>query len=433
MSRLRRSLAGACACALFLVACGERELILTGERLDLRPPAETADRDLPFSPPPQVSNAAWTHKAGAPDHDIQNPALGRATTPVWSVDIGAGNSRGHRITASPVVAEGRVFTLDSRSRVSAVSTGGQLLWTASLTPAEDRADDASGGGLAVSGGRLYVTTGFGRLSALDAASGGVIWSQDLSAAATGAPTVLGGEVYVSGRDGRGWAIDTATGEVAWSVEATPGGTAVIGGAAPAATGEAVVFPFASGELVAAAPGTGAVLWTAYVLGERLGTVIARVSDITGDPVIAGGQVYAGNHSGRTAAIAFGTGQTVWTADHGAMSPVEVSAGSVFLVSDRNQLVRLDASDGSVVWTADLPLFANERARRRKDVFAHYGPLLAGDRLIVPSDDRLIRSFDPQSGQLLSTVELPRGASAEPVVAGGVLYIVTDDGVLRAFR
>lgn len=435
MSRLQPIRAAALVFGLFLAACGDQELILDGERFDLREPAaaETSARDVPFRAPAQVSNASWTHPGGSPTHTTQNPALGRAATQVWSVAIGEGNNRGHRITAAPVVAEGRVFTLDSRARVAAVSTGGQLLWTADLTPAADRTDDASGGGLAASGGRVYVTSGFGRVAALDAATGATIWTQELGATVTGAPTVLGGRVYASDRDGRGWALDAVTGEVAWTVEATPGGTSIIGGAAPAATSDAVVFPFSSGELVAAAPDTGAVLWTAYVLGERIGTVIARVSDITGDPVIAGDRVYAGNQAGRTAAITFGTGGTDWTANVGAMSPVTVTGGSVFLVSDRNELVRLDASDGSVIWSEDLPLFANERVRRRKDLYAHYGPILAGDRLIVVSSDGLVRNHDPETGALLYTVELPRGATAEPAVAGGTLYVVTDDGVLHAFR
>jgi outer membrane protein assembly factor BamB len=428
-------LAGAVCCALLLGACAEPEFILEGERLDLREGStgNETGRDVPFRAPGQLANAAWTHVGGSPAHEIRNPSLGRAATQVWSVDIGEGNSRGHRITASPVVSEGRVFTLDSRARVSAVSTGGALLWSSDLTPGADRSDDASGGGLAVAGGRVYATTGFGRLSALDAASGSVVWTQDLAAAVSGPPTVLDGRVYVSDRDGRGWAVNTATGEVEWTVDSTPAGSSIVGGAAPAASGSAIVFPFSSGELIAVRPQDGVPLWTAYVLGKRLGTAIALVGDITGDPVISGDRVYAGNQSGTTAAVTLGTGQTVWTADYGAMSPVAVSGGSVFLVSDRNDLVRLDASDGSLIWTVELPLFENERVRRRKDVFSHYGPLLAGDRLIVASSDGVIRNFDPANGQLLYSVELADGAASEPVVAGGTLYVVTDDGTLHAFR
>jgi outer membrane protein assembly factor BamB len=158
-----------------------------------------------------------------------------------------------------------------------------------------------------------------------------------------------------------------------------------------------------------------------------------VTDITGDPVIVGGRVYVGNHSGETAAIEAGTGQTVWTAEHGALGPVTVAGGSVFLISDQNDLVRLDASSGETIWTAPLPLFVDPRPRRREGIFAHYGPLLAGGRLIVASSDGQVRFFDPVSGAQTGSLPLPAGAAAEPVVAGGTLYVVASDGTLNAFR
>ena len=55
-------------------------------------------------------------------------------------------------------AGGRVYAMDSRSFVSAFTTAGRAVWTRDLTPASDNSDDASGGGLAVSGGTLFATT-----------------------------------------------------------------------------------------------------------------------------------------------------------------------------------------------------------------------------------------------------------------------------------
>lgn len=438
---LRLSWAGPLSLCVLLAACGERELILDGERLDLRASLTGADAaaspqtpgSAPFRAPAEQANADWTHLRGTPAHSLENPAISAIRGPIWTVEIGRGNSRGHRITAAPVLADGRIFTLDSRARITAVSTGGQVLWSADMTPPTERADDASGGGLAVSGARLYATSGFGLLAAFDAATGAMVWTQDLGAVATGAPTVLDGRVFVSARDGRGWAVDTADGKVLWEVAATRSRSGVIGGPSPAATGQAVVFAFGSGELIAADPASGQQIWTNYVVGERPGRVAARIGDITGAPVIVGGRVFAGNNSGRSAAIEFGTGQTVWTAEEGAMSPAWVAGGAVFVISDESELVRLDAATGARVWGVELPFFTNDRLRRRKDIFAHYGPVLAGGQLIVASNDGLVRVFSPEDGTLLRTVEVPGGAAADPVVAGGTLYLVTANGRLTAFR
>ncbi len=152
--RLMRSAAGPAALVLFLAGCGPNEVILPGERLELSGEAAgtTPDGPRPIALPAQVADAEWTHKAGAPDHSIQHPALrSAALAPVWSADIGAPADRRHRITADPVVAGGRVFALDSRAHVSAFSTGGAPLWARDLTPPADGPDDASGGGLAAAG------------------------------------------------------------------------------------------------------------------------------------------------------------------------------------------------------------------------------------------------------------------------------------------
>ena len=116
-----------------------------------------------------------------------------------------------------------------------------------------------------------------------------------------------------------------------------------------------------------------------------------------------------------------------------MNPVWVAGGSVFLVSDRNELVRLSAEDGSRIWGVELPFFVKERPRKQSEIYAHYGPVLAGGRLIVASNDGLIRMFDPASGNLVGSAEIPGGASSNPVFAGGVMYVVSAKGELYAYR
>lgn len=420
---------------LLLAGCGAQEVVLSGERLDVRADADPpeADRAAPITLPAPVPSPDWTQRAGGADHDGGHRALAAEPRLVFSVPIGAGEDRRHRITADPVVAGGRVFTVDSRARVTALSTGGRPLWSRDLTPPGEPAGDASGAGLAVDGGRLYVSTAFGELVALDAATGGRYWTQALGAPAAGAPTVAGGLVHVIGRDATAWAIEAGTGRVAWTEQGTPSPSGVVGGAAPAVAGELVVLPFASRELAGVLRQGGTRLWTSVVAGSRPGRVYASVTDISGDPVISNGRVYAGSPSGRTNAFDLRSGEQIWSAREGAMSPVVVSGGSVFAVSDQAELVRLDAGTGARIWGTPLPYFQRGTPRRRQAVFAHYGPVLAGGRLWVASSDGILRGFSPLNGAMVAQVSLPGGAATNPVVAGRTLYVVSSDGQLLAFR
>lgn len=424
------------ATLLLVAACGEDELILEGIREPVR--LNTIDdiivnRVEPIALPDAQLNTEWTHTGGTPSHRIAHPVLRQPLTLAWSTPIGAGESKRQRLSADPVVASNRIFTFDSQALVSAIDLNGDVLWTRDLTPADERRGEGLGGGLAVTGGRLFVTTGFGRLAALDAGTGDLVWEQRIDAAVSGPPTVVGDIVYLSARNGTGWAINADTGRIAWDLVAGSAESGLLGGPAPVLAGDLMVFPFASGQMVAADRETGALRWFASVAGERANRVFSKFRDLTGDPVVVGETLIAGSHSGRTAAFDIDGGTRLWTAEEGAMSPVSVVSGAVFLVSDENRLVRLDLETGDIVWRVDLPFFTKERQSRRKSTFAHFGPVLAGGRLVVVSDDGFIRSFDPASGALISSQELPSGAAGNPVVAGGALYVVTENGRLNAFR
>lgn len=423
------------AAVLALAAC-ESELVLEGERLDVRgePIAvETPNRAAPISLSQPVNIAEWTHRNGALGQPVAHPALRENLARVWSAPIGQGTGTRHRITAMPVAAGGRIYTLDSRAMVTATSTSGETLWQRDLRPDWARRDSASGGGLAVAGGRLYVASAFGQLVALDAATGADVWTQRFDAPVTGAPTVVGNRLYVMSTDSTAWAMDTENGRLLWESRGAPAPSSIVGGASPAVAQGMLVLPYPSGDLAGLMQQDGIELWRKRVAGSRPGRAYAGIRDITADPVVVGDTVFVGNHSGRVMALALRGGETRWTAREAAMGPVWVAGGSVFLISDEGRLVRLDASSGETIWAVRLPHFVARRDRDRTEIVAHHGPILAGGRVIVASGDGALRSHDPVSGELVSSVEIPRGAATAPIVVDGTLYVVSNDGMLHAFR
>ncbi len=446
MGLSRRTGAIALGLVVALAGCGNRETLLEGERFGTRVPlaatltggaateaGEQADVARAINLPAANTFSNWAQRGYDAQNNTPHAALSANLTQVWSTNIGSGNSRRNRLTADPVAGNGAVFTMDATAGVRAHSvSGGGLIWSADLTAGFDRGGNISGGGLALSGDTLYVTTGYGELVALDASSGAVRWRQRLDAG-IGAPTVSGNTVYVVSRDNSAWAVSTDVGRIRWELPSAPAQALLVGGAAPAVSAGTVVFPFGTGELVAARTDTGVRSWATAVAGGRLGVAYSNINDITGDPVISGGTVYAGNQSGRVVALSASSGERLWTATDGSYSPVLVAGGSLFFVSDRNELIRLDASDGERIWGTELPLYVRERERRRRAVFTHFGPILAGGRLIVASGDRQIRMFDPVSGALVQSVALRGGAASRPIVVNNTLMVVTGDGRLTAYR
>ncbi|WP_245794939.1 MULTISPECIES: PQQ-binding-like beta-propeller repeat protein [Thioclava] len=435
-------------CVLGLAAvisgCSRKEVILPGERMSPRDAMLAAEglpveagtdqqQSLPIKLPGVVNNAEWPQRGGSATHSLFNAAIGSGTNLVWSADIGAGNARRYRITADPIVAAGKVFTLDSQARVTATATNGGRVWQTDITPPGDREGDASGGGVAYAAGTVFVTSDFAELVAIDAATGAIKWRQYFDAGIGGAPTVRDGVVYVVARDSSAWAIRASDGKVVWQMPGTPSSSGMTGVSAPVVTDRMVVFPFPSGFLAGALRKSGMSTWQAKVAGARPGVAYASVVDLTGDPVVVGDTLYAGSSAGKLAAFDVASGQRLWTATEGANSPVQVVGGSIFLTSDNGKLVRLDAASGAQIWSKDLPYYEKEKVKKQRTITANYGPVLAGGKLYVASSDGMLRVFSPVDGSLIGEAKIPGGASTDPVVAGRTLYVVGGDGKLHAFQ
>ncbi len=417
-----------------LASCkGRNNTILPGERLAIRAGLQVENASAAIALGAPVSNANWLQDGFDANHVVPHLALSAGPTLRWSADIGRGNSDRSRITASPVLASGVIYTLDAGGQVQASTTeSGAMLWQADITPInDDNGAEGFGGGLALDGGRLYVATGFGELIALDAGSGAEQWRYGFDAPLRGGPTVAAGRVFVMAANDVAYAIDGARGKLSWSLRgAQSTGPVSMGGASPAVAGQTVVLPFSSGRTMGATTG-GTGRWNGDVNQGRLSDVRALIGGFAGAPVIAGGRVYVANAGGETAALRATNGTELWTLPAGATDAPLVIGGAVFMVSDTAQLLRIDAASGRVLWATQLPEFT--KPEKRKGFIAHFGPVVAGGQVIVAGTDGRLRFFDPVSGAQTYSVDLPAGAASAPIVAAGVLYVINQKGKLLAFQ
>ncbi|MEO8309057.1 MAG: PQQ-dependent dehydrogenase, methanol/ethanol family, partial [Pseudomonadota bacterium] len=157
----------------------------------------------------------------------------------WYVDLGAGE-RGQEST--PLIVDGAMYVTTSWSRVIALEAGtGKVLWRYDPKVPGDwgvnACCDVVNRGAALWEGKVYVGTLEGRLVALDAKNGQLLWQTPVidraeRASITGAPRVIKGRVFIGsaggefGIRGRLTAVDAATGAILWRFFTVPGNPAV---------------------------------------------------------------------------------------------------------------------------------------------------------------------------------------------------------------
>ena len=431
-------LVASAAVALTLGACDKRdkEDILPGVRLNIDGEV-VSEQSFDQSPsraislPTMSANADWTHRNGNASHTIRHPFLSSAPSLRWSRDIGLGNTKRAFLSADPIVADGRIFTLSSDGQVTALSPSGAQIWTQALALQSDQRHIISGGGLAYGGDRLFVTTGFGDVFAVNPATGTVNWRHKLNQAASGAPVYSNGKVIIVSGNSAVTALRADNGRISWSRDTQQSATGLLGAGGAAAAGRVAYIPFATGEVTATLVESGFQLWTQALSGGRAGVAREFVNAFSGEPVVTNDTVYVGTQAGKLTAINKRTGERRWTINDGALAPVWPVAGSLFMLSDENKLKRLDASDGSEIWSVTLPSFG--KPEKAKDHIAHFGPILAGGQIILASTDGILRKYDPASGSFVGQLSVPDGAAATPAVAGGILYVLSSTGTLHAFQ
>jgi len=397
---------------------GKRVAVIQQENVS----SNLADADKPILLPPPRQNDSWSQPGGVASNAPGHLAFAGTTKNAWSADAGKGSSFYGRLTASPIVYDDKVFTLDAAGKVSAFSvSGGAAAWRVSTTPPNEKDQEGFGGGLAADGGRIYAGTGFGYVVALDARTGNKLWEKNLESPVRTSPTAVAERVFAVTKEGQVFCLSGSDGTELWSFRGTPERASLLSNASPAVDGDIVVIPYPSGDLVALRVSDGQPAWSESLARTRTGSSMAAMSD-TARPAIDGGTVFAVGHAGRMVATTQRTGERMWSLTVPSSQAPWVAGDSVFVVDTTGQLLAITRRDGKIQWTAKLP---------GSNTWS--GPVLAGNRLWLTSNKGQLVGVDAATGRVETTQDLGQPVFIAPVVAAGRMFVLTDKAKLIALN
>ncbi|MDQ2055083.1 MULTISPECIES: PQQ-binding-like beta-propeller repeat protein [Halobellus] len=344
-------------------------------------------------------------------YDAHNSGVAPASGPKEDVDDIWTFETGGKLTAQPIVANGRVFQASHDSELYAISTSdGSEVWSAG-TNGSLPASPAVGDGV------VYQPTPRGRVLAYSAATGNGLWASSVPTRHVKSPTLVGGDLFVAGGEHdfrQAYRLNPNDGAVEWESDLTylgPIGTPVVDGETVYVTHrEDDYYDEAVATALAASDGS-----------QEWQQTLANGGSKTWGITYADGTLYAGTNEGIVYAIDAASGSIDWEFENiASVSTIPVLAdGTLYVASTGdNTLHALDPAIGTRQWQVSINGTPTS-------------PVYADGVLYLGAQDNYVYAFDASDGTELWSFQTGGSVVAPPVVVDGRVYAASTDGILYA--
>lgn len=383
-----------------------------------------------------LSGCSWfSKKTGQEPMELESFKETAKLSEIWSRGVGDGQGIG-LTQLTPVIDGDRIYTVDHEGVVTALNRqNGKKLWSTKITKEisgwigsvvysfkEKDLNHGITGGISYADGLLYIGNYAGEVVALSATNGKEIWRKQLKGEISSVPQTNGQVVAVQTMNGKLFVLDAKTGADMWFFENPPPVLTLRGSAAPLVTDSAIFAGFANGRLMAFNPSNGLILWEQRMALPKGRSELDRMVDIHASPLIKDGILFVGTYQGRIAAVARGTGGSVWGVDGSTSESLAAADDKLFVSQSDGKVTAYSLTSGEQLWQ-------NEKLLRRR----LSGPQTFGDYVAVVDFEGYMHVMNQSNGELAARDRVDRkGVRAPMLTDGTTLYVYGNGGNLMAF-
>jgi outer membrane protein assembly factor BamB len=384
---------------------------------------------------PSVRDSEWHYADYRPAENLQLTALPKSDT---SYSVGKDPKRGTIINSTPVLAEGKIFTLGGQGELTArdVNDPSKVLWETQAEKEyfkENKEDkdfyerlkksiydknQFNGGNIAYSNGKVFVTTKRGNVFAFDAGNGELRWQRNFTVPVRTSPAIGDNKVIVGTFDDEIFALDEADGDILWKHSGLKEKSKYSTSPTPLIMGNKVIVGYSSGEVFALSMANGSPLWSTILgSGFTMSAFQSNINDIKYSPIYGEGKVFIVSGDGSLNAIDTDTGQKIWTYPSKIANAPWYSNGFVFAVTYDQKIIAVNAKNGAAVLSKTIITEADDELNIS-------GPVIAEGKILVNDNKGNLYQISALDGSVENTVSIPKNIELPPVVAGGKVYFLS---------
>lgn len=334
---------------------------------------------------------------------------------VWSKGVGKGDARA-ALVIRPAVVFDRTYAASANGTVTAMETAtGKVLWKTNVGAKITAGPGADSRVVAVSAEN-------GQLFALDPETGAIKWQQTLSGELLAAPLVDRGLVVFRTLDGRIRAASAIDGTQQWILNRAVPRLTLRGNSPLVLRDERIYVGLDNGKLMAINQRDGSLLWESVISIPSGQGDIERMTDIDGAPLAVDGDVYVNSFQGKLASTAAESGRVLWSRDFSGLQSLAVSGDNLIAVNTDGEILAVDRYTSNAKWSQDQ--------LKNRGVT---GAAIIGDFAVFGDKQGYLHLLSANDGSLLGRTRVDSSAIVNaPQSIDGRLFVQSSGGKLAVY-
>lgn len=318
---------------------------------------------------------------------------------------------------TPALDHGRLYTADAGGKIAALNAvNGRVLWVNKThTPITT--------GVAVGPSLVYVATSAGNVLAFSKQSGRRQWFQSLPGAIVATPLVASGRVFITTESGNLYAYNAQTGHVIWNFSTAAPGLVLRLGGRGAVYRNKVIFGFANGQLASLSQASGFPDWRIQFAHPEGSTVVSRMVDVDAPLLVKNNIVYVVTYRGKIAAVHATNGHIIWQHPMSSFTGMSLSDTALYVSDVAGRVWAFDRRTGRVLWQQQQLLGRGPGA-----------PTWFNGSVVVGDAGGYLYAFSAASGKLQALTHAARGPIfAPPQVFNNTVIVNAQSGPVESYR
>lgn len=417
-----------------LVSCAEGEIFgpkkppLPGKRLNVLHYDLLKDKTLTkenVTIPKQENVDAWQYSdigqyTGLPS----NIKLGKELVFQKNINIGSFDSTAG---SSIMIVEDIIYSYTNGVLSAYKMAFNRTIWSAKAVKGSD-VYDILGGSITHDGDVIYLSTGTRDLIAYNAYNGKELWRYSSPNVLRYMPVIDNGRIYLSSTDNTLSCLDIE-GNLLWRYDA-PIYSLV--------TNRIYIPNIIYDDKIINITTAGDLIVLNRYNGAEFTEVSLATTSIIGDGSLAKGPIVSSVLRGNFLYILTGESdlikidlenpQILWRENYPGARSVWISENATYLITDDNQLLAVDNNNGQMVWITDL-----SKDLHKTNNTEFFGPVLAGDQLIITAKGGDIFFLSPLDGKEISHFKNHYSTNQMPIVVNEKAYFIGSNGVISVWQ